>query len=217
MPSKTRPPKPKKSYHHGDLRRTLLEASVALLDEHGVDALSLREVARRADVSSAAPYHHFASKAELLGAIAAEGFRALAQAMRDATAGLDEDEDPIARFSALGNAYVAFARTRTSEFRLMFRGGGARSQALPADCRPDEAFSLLVEALEQVARVLPHELQETGALVVTAWSVVHGAAELVLEGPLAHEGGTLAMTPDRVGPTAVATLETMLRVASATR
>ena len=73
----------KPGYHHGDLRRALIEASLALISEEGFSALTLREVARRAGVTHAAPYRHFLDKEALLAAVAEEGFRAMAVQMRE--------------------------------------------------------------------------------------------------------------------------------------
>src|SRR5690242_4627498 len=114
------PAKKKRAYHHGDLRRTLLEASLELIAESGLDALSLREVARRAGVSPGAPYHHFESREQLLTALAVDGFALLGEAMRSARDAAGA-EDVIERFGAIGEAYVRFALAHPAHFRLMFR------------------------------------------------------------------------------------------------
>src|ERR1041384_4118115 len=94
-------------YHHGDLRRALVEAARRLLESEGPSALSLRAVAREAGVSPAAPYHHFKDKAELLDAVAQEGWDLLNVQMREAK---DKAETVRAQMNALGVAYVCFAR-----------------------------------------------------------------------------------------------------------
>lgn len=222
-PSKTAQPKAapgksskvdaKKAYHHGDLRRALLDASIALIAESGVEALSLREVAQRIGVSSAAPYHHFGSKAQLLGAIAASGFVGLGDAMETAIAALDDPEEPLLRLEAIGNAYVAFAVRHPTEFRLMFRPSMVSAKDLPADCDPSRGFTQLLDAVGRVTRALSPGLIPPEGLVLTAWSVVHGAAELLLEGPLAQIDHPLRHEKD-VGPLVVRTLTTLLRSAS---
>ena len=106
-----------KPYHHGDLRRALVEAAERILENEGPSALSLRAVAREAGVSAAAPYHHFKDKNELLAAIAQEGFELLAQAMREGAA---HEEDPRRRLNALGVAYVRFARDNPALYNLMY-------------------------------------------------------------------------------------------------
>src|SRR5690242_14296324 len=95
-------------YHHGDLRRALLDAALAQVAEHGPAALSLREVARRAGVSHAAPAHHFGNKAGLLTAIAAEGYHLLAAALAAAR-----------EFQEQGVAYVLFAVDHPAHFAVM--------------------------------------------------------------------------------------------------
>src|SRR4051794_27635084 len=107
-----------KPYHHGDLQRALVDAAVALLAEGGAAAVTLREVARRAGVTHAAPYRHFADKAALLAAVAEEGFRALHDAV--ARAGAEAPDDPLARLAASGQAYLRFAMSHPAHYRVMF-------------------------------------------------------------------------------------------------
>ena len=104
----------KQTYHHGDLRRALLQAADEAITEHGVAALSMRDLARRAGVSHAAPTHHFGDKAGLLTAFATEGFEQLAKAL--ATSRLASNS-----FLELGVTYVRFAVTRRAMFEVMFR------------------------------------------------------------------------------------------------
>lgn len=206
-----------KAYHHGDLRRTLLDASVALIAEHGVEALSLREAARAAGVSPAAPYHHFASKSELLGAIAARGFAGLDEAQRAAVAALPDPEDPMARLAALGHAYVAFAIANPTEFRLMFRPTLVGAADLPEGCDPASGFHQLIDAVGRVARTLPPGLIDEQALTLAAWSLVHGAAELVLEGPIGAVEGRAPVPAAQIGPAVVGVLSTLLGTAAKSR
>src|SRR3954454_18333515 len=102
------------AYHHGDLRRALLQAADEAITEQGVAALSMRDLARRAGVSHAAPTHHFGDKAGLLTALAVEGFDQLAKAL--ATSRLASNS-----FLELGVTYVRFALTRRPLFEVMFR------------------------------------------------------------------------------------------------
>lgn len=109
---------PATAYHHGDLPNALRRAAVDVIDERGLGAFSLREVARRAGVSHTAPAHHFGDVRGLLTAVAAEGFVALHEAMLRAGHGIDE---PVARLSALGSAYVELARSNHAHCEVMFR------------------------------------------------------------------------------------------------
>lgn len=167
--------KPKKAYHHGDLRPALIAAAVALIEEVGIPELSLRECARRAGVSHAAPYRHFASKNELLWAIASEGFGMLAAAGRRAMEGLTS---PEARMDAYGVAYVRFAFEHPVHHRVMF------TSALepPEDAQRDDAFALLVETASAGA---PSVRPELAALA--RWALPHGLSMLILDGRVPSE------------------------------
>jgi AcrR family transcriptional regulator len=181
------------SYHHGDLRRALLEAARAILQESGASSLSLRGIARRAGVSHMAPYHHFDGRAELVAAVAADGFDLLAAAMRDAmerAAG----EDALERLRACGVAYVVFAVRNPELFRLMFGRELADSSAHPELRQAARAaygtFAAALPAPPGGAAGLGDESGKPGAeeaiplppIALAAWSLVHGLATLVAEG-----------------------------------
>src|SRR4029077_9790858 len=102
----------KRSYHHGDLPATLLQAAGKMLEKEGVEALTVRALTRRAGVSHAAPYRHFPDRESLLAALAAEGFAMLGKAQRDAAA--------AGGLRGMGEAYVRFALDHPQRFRLMF-------------------------------------------------------------------------------------------------
>ncbi|WFE96319.1 TetR/AcrR family transcriptional regulator [Micromonospora sp. WMMD987] len=162
-----------RAYHHGDLRRALLVAAVAAIEESGPAALSLRDLARRAGVSHAAPTHHFGDKAGLLTALAVEGFDLLATAL---TAAGDELLD-------VGVAYVDFAVRHRAHFEVMFRPDLYRPDApevRAARERAGAALHLGVAALPQ-DRTGP-DGSRTDSLA--AWSIVHGFATLWLSGAL---------------------------------
>lgn len=173
--------KAQRRYHHGDLRRALMDAALAAVAEGGVGALSLREAARRAGVSNAAPYHHFEGVHALAAALCDEGFAGLDEAMRVATEGVD---DPGARMVALGRAYVGFAVAHPAHYRLMF--SGAPKDAALAQTSPDAlpAFGRMLAQIRamQAAGLAP----EGGAapLALLAWTSVHGLASLLIDGPL---------------------------------
>lgn len=209
MATKKRAPA-KPAYHHGDLRRALIASSIALIDAHGVEHLSLREVARAAGVSPAAPYHHFSTKAQLLGAIAASGFDALEARMR-ATLDRLAATDATTRLAALGTDYVSFALAEPTRFRLMFRPSLVSPADLPPECDPTGAFALLRATASEVTASLRSGIVDSDAMVLLAWSTVHGAAELALAGPVAEA----AASPEVIGDIVVRALRGLLDAAAA--
>src|SRR5262245_17606369 len=107
----------KKAYHHGDLRRALVDAATRIIEDEGPAGLTLREAARLAGVSVAAPYRHFADKDALLAAVVATGFLGLAEALQKARA---RAKNPEAALEAVGAAYLRFAEANAPVYRLMF-------------------------------------------------------------------------------------------------
>ena len=182
-------------YHHGDLRRALLDQGAAVLAERGVGALSLRDLARRVGVSATAPYHHFKGKAELVQALADDALAALDAALDAADAAAEAQGGGAgARLSAQGVAYVLFAVDHPERFRLAFRpemgdpfAGMAETGTLPDDT---VGFRHLVRVVRDL--VPGPERQMTTA--IGAWSAAHGLAALLVDGPLR----ALAANRDRV-------------------
>lgn len=165
-----------KPYHHGDLRAALLDSAEAELADRGIEAFSLRQVARRAGVSHAAPAHHFGDAIGLLTALAAEGFRQFlaAQAAREARAA----PTPRAQMIAAGLGYVDFATARPALFRLMH-----------ASDRPDYDTPDLGEVAKKaydhlcdgVAAIAP---AANAADIAAVWATAHGLADLMCSGRL---------------------------------
>jgi AcrR family transcriptional regulator len=183
--------KRKVDYHHGGLKRALIETAVKAIAKHGVDAVSLRELAARAGVTPGAPYHHFASRGELLASIAEEGFARLeAQliAARDAA-----PDNASARLEALGLAYVTFAVSAPGYFRVMFHGGSTSAGPTQAGLR---AFHLLRDAVVACQEAGRAPQGDPTALVLVAWSAVHGFATLWVDRALPFEG----IEPERLAP-----------------
>ncbi|ADU49799.1 TetR/AcrR family transcriptional regulator [Intrasporangium calvum] len=192
----------RQTYHHGDLRRALLEEGLELAREGGPDAVVLREATRRAGVSANAAYRHFADRDALLADVVSRAQAEAADVIARAIAEVDEFAevdrfgeggagDPAsrarARFRAVGVGYLRFALTEPGLFRTAF--------AVPTDlsrsASPDAAgaggrtpFQLLSDQLDEmlVTGVLP-AAERPGAELL-AWSAVHGLAMLALEGPL---------------------------------
>ena len=163
----------KRAYHHGDLEAALLRAAGEILEKEGVEALRLREVARRAGVSHNAPYRHFPGREALLAALAAEGFAMLGQAQRAAAA--------AGGLRAMGEAYVLFALAHPQRFRLMF--GGQVQIARHARLR--EVATKTFEGLSGALAAKLPEAQGAGDASIAAWALVHGLAQLLLEDRIA--------------------------------
>ncbi|MFO0675201.1 MAG: TetR/AcrR family transcriptional regulator [Polyangiaceae bacterium] len=181
-----------RTYHHGDLRRALLDAATELLREGGPENVSLRECARRIGVSHAAPYRHFPTKESLLDALAADGFRGLREAGIRGMRGIVDARD---RLDAYGVAYVRFAVKHPDHFRLMFTRKVDGAAAPCGDA--EDAFLLLRECVQAVlardGEVAPGDLDSA---VVAFWTLPHGLAMLILDGriPSMHVGSAEAVT-----------------------
>ena len=164
-------------YHHGDLRRALINAAIVLVEETGPDGFTLREVARRARVSHTAPYRHFHDKNDLLAAVAEQGFTDLRAAMAKA---IGPARTPLQRLQRCGAAYVAFALERTAHFRVMFGSSLDACRQPLARTAAELAFAdlMTVVAACQQADVLPRA--DTCGKARLAWSLVHGIAHLAI-------------------------------------
>jgi AcrR family transcriptional regulator len=175
------------SYHHGDLRATLLEEAIAIVREHGLEFVSIREVARRARVSHAAPAHHFGNKSGLLTALAAQGYDRLADVMRDAIAGAGATT-PQDDLDTMGRAYVAFALDHPEHFAVMFRTEAVNRDDAEYRRATDRAYGPL---LDVVTRAAKEGCLDADPLVVgaAAWSLVHGLASLWMSGRLQERTG----------------------------
>ena len=162
-----------KPYHHGNLREALIEASLALIREVGIRGFTLREVARRAGVSHAAPYRHFRDKDDLLAVLAEQGFNRLTAAMRAAAA---RAHHPFQRLQNAGIAYIEFAQDDPERFQVMFSvelDPQVHSSAMEAG---ESSFAELVRLVAACPRPSDGPSVETLALV--AWTQVQGIAEL---------------------------------------
>lgn len=176
-----------KTYHHGDLRNALIQAGLDILSTDGVEALTLREVARRAGVSHSAPYAHFANKEALLAAIAEQGFELLAA--KTAQAGRRRSSDHADPSSALVEgawAYVRFALEHPQHIRLMFSGLIRRDETERASLSraAGDALAVLEGAVRSAQASDKLRPEDTSLMVLTAWALVHGLATLMLEDQL---------------------------------
>jgi len=182
---------PRRSYHHGNLRRALLDSALSLVEREGAEALTLRAAARRAGVSQAAPYRHFRDKDALLAAVAEEGFRAMTEAMRRAT--VPYEGDPLARLRARGMAYVEFATSHAAHFKVMFgRVAADRSKHPSLMEAAQEAFELLVAAIKDCQQAGLVRGGDPEELALCAWSATHGLSALAVDGQLHDPAGRLS-------------------------
>jgi AcrR family transcriptional regulator len=195
LPSRVK--SPRTTYRHGDLRRALLDAGIALARAGGPDAVVLREATRRAGVAPNAAYRHFANREALLQAVRASALAAVARAMEAElnTIAADLPHADMARASvrAVGTGYLRFAMQETGLFRTAFGPSNQLIQATPelptAGHSGLNPFELLNAALDELvaAGVMPFA-RRLGAEFL-AWSAVHGLAMLVVDGPLASVVG----------------------------
>jgi len=168
-----------------DVRASILAAAIRTIEEEGLAGVSMREVARRAGVSHQLPYHYFTDREGILAAIAEAGFVELGAELRSVAHGPGTAAE---RFAACGRVYVAFACAHPAHFRVMFRPDFVALDRHPgAQQCADDAFAIVPEiAAALVAEGLPPEPNEQ-ALVVLAWSLCHGLACLLLDGPLSKK------------------------------
>ncbi|MDZ7938486.1 MAG: TetR/AcrR family transcriptional regulator [Rhodoferax sp.] len=196
MPS-PKPPPARETYRHGDLRRALLEAGIALARSGGPSAVVLREVTRRAGVAPNAAYRHFENQQALLLAVRASALSAVAQAMEATLAALPADLAPVeharASVRAVGTGYLRFAQAEPGLFLTAFAKSDRLLQATPewptagpGGRNPYELLCGAVDLLVQ-AGVMPAERRP--GTEILAWSAVHGLAMLVMDGPLATPVG----------------------------
>ena len=175
------------SYHHGNLRETLIETGIDLARTQGPDGVVLREVARRADVSHNAAYRHFADREALLAEIARHGMRQLRGAMQreidatDAEEHADARARASARLRATGRAYVDFAIREPGLFDVAF-SAIPDEDGLDADADP---YDLLTQVLDEGVRAGAVSPDLRPGAEVVCWSAVHGFAVLHVHGPLA--------------------------------
>ena len=172
---------PAPSEQHGDVRRLVLDAAIAIIETDGADSLSIREVARQAGVSHQAPYHYFGDRSGIFAAISEEGFTGLAQAFRD----VHETEMPAAKAGFI--AYLNFSREHIGHFRVMFRNDicGVSTHA-STQTAADSAFD---ELRLMISRITGPDIDPNTAFTFAAmlWSLAHGLATLVIDGPLANK------------------------------
>jgi AcrR family transcriptional regulator len=173
-------------YHHGDLRRALIDTALTMVTEEGAWRFTLREVARRAGVSHAAPYNHFADKSALLAEVAALGFQALRAELEDAAR---QSRSSRQTLPGIAVAYVRFGVKHPAHYRLMFGPELAESERYPAlEEASDAAFAALTTVVERgqaAHEVRPGSVRDQA---LAAWSLVHGLTTLLIDQRLSFLG-----------------------------
>jgi AcrR family transcriptional regulator len=188
------------TYHHGDLRQAILDATLDIIDNDGLDAVSLRAVARGLGVSEAAPYHHFTGKQDLLAVLVTDAYGAFGQRLTEAmtAAGPDAWE----QLRALVLAYVRYGLESRGRYRLMFGEHMIKFASNPDVVAAARPTRLVLE--EAVAACLGPKRTDSVALENTVWALAHGITSLVGEAEIPT--GSDPDSIDRLGEVAAAVL-----------
>jgi AcrR family transcriptional regulator len=169
-------------YHHGDLKNALIKAGIEILSREGIEALTLRKVAKRAGVSHTAPYAHFTDKQALIAAIAAEGYKNLYGAL---FAAQNPHVDPLARLMATAHAYLQFALDEPDHFKITFSGVVEAEQDYPDYVEQSKrCFALVVAVVEDCKMKGLLAGRDTQLVAVSIWSCIHGFVQLLLANQL---------------------------------
>ena len=169
------------SYHHGNLKQALVDATLELVVEKGPLGFTLAEAARAAGVSAAAPYRHFKGREDLIQEAALQGFEIFADLMEHAFN--DGKPSPLAAFSATGRAYLAFARKFPGHYITMFESGISISGDPDLKRASDRAFGVLTRAADGLFEKMPVDKRPPAAMVSHhIWALSHGVVELFARG-----------------------------------
>ncbi|MEM7470171.1 MAG: TetR/AcrR family transcriptional regulator [Pseudomonadota bacterium] len=184
MSEKTSAKRP--SFHHGDLRAQLIRAVRQLVETKGADGFSIAEAARVAGVSSGAPYKHFVDRPDLLRAVAVDGLNRLRERMTLAAA--KQNQGALTAITAIGVAYVAFAKDQPGVFRLIFGLTDGHEKSDDLKQAGERTFAVLLNAVAEHVKEGPSSpaVQETAYLM---WTHVHGHAFLSIDGKRREEKG----------------------------
>ena len=174
---------PSRSYHHGNLRASLLDEAARMIAENGVASVTMRAIGERLGVSRAAPYRHFPDKTSLLAAVAAVGFEDLNEQLLQVDAGASDSG--LARFRRLGEAYVRFALDHPAHYRLMYGEQSLeRAEAPELRAAADNLFGHLVTVIESQQAAGRVKREDPQVLAYIAWSAMHGLASLLIDGQI---------------------------------
>lgn len=170
----------RQDYHHGNLRQALMQAASGFVAKNGPEKLSLRALAREVGVSQAAPYRHFEDKVSLLSALASEGFQRLGEKLEQAVT--EANGNPIAALTGTGRAYIRFACDNPEIYRLMFVMKASEFNDEEMRSCHHDAHQILGRVIEMGLDSGVFKAYPADKIALTAWSMVHGYASLVIDG-----------------------------------
>jgi AcrR family transcriptional regulator len=174
------------NYHHGDLRRAVIDTALAIIADRGIDSLTMREIVNQIGVSRMAPYRHFKNKAELLAVLAQEGFEGMYAATQLA---VRTSAQPIDRLQAIGVAYIFYAIDRPVHYRVMFDASLSNRTIYPLLYQSAvKNFDCLVEILIQCQQQGAIRAGDTQQIAQITWSLVHGLSLLSIDRQFATMG-----------------------------
>ncbi|MFJ9033908.1 TetR/AcrR family transcriptional regulator [Streptomyces sp. NPDC102274] len=182
-------------HHHGDLRNALLRAALELVGERGPHGFTLAEASRRAGVSVAAPYKHFADRETLLADLATQGYREQRDRFAAAVSG---SEDPVEQLASFASAYVRFAAEETALFDITFNAGLDKSRFAELASAGDEVAGLLLP----VTRRLAADADDAFDLLLRVAAAAHGLAVFLRQGLFGMGSGALADAEEKAARTA---------------
>ena len=175
-------PRPRGSYHHGNLREAMIQAALDLIATAGPNGFTLAEVARAVGVSGAAPYRHFKDRNALVAEIARQGFDKFAEELFAAWD--DGRPSPVASIEAVARAYLGFARREPAFYAVMFEPGFPLEDDATLLASSARAFGVLRLAAAAATRAMPARGRPPALMVALhIWSMAHGTASLFIEGP----------------------------------
>ncbi|WP_172294932.1 TetR/AcrR family transcriptional regulator [Pseudoruegeria sp. HB172150] len=172
---------PKRGYHHGDLRRALVEAALKLIEEKGPTGFTLSEAAKRAGVTPAAVYRHFEGREDLIAEAARQGYQIFADVMEYAYS--NGQPSALAAFEATGRAYLAFARKYPGHYIAMFESGISVHRSSELAHVAARANGVLEKAAAELSQHIPPEKRPPPAMFSAhIWAMSHGVVELFARG-----------------------------------
>lgn len=171
----------KRGYHHGNLKQALIDAALILIEEKGPTGFTLSEAAKRAGVTPAAVYRHFAGREDLIAEIARQGYEIFADLMEYARA--KDNPTALAAFEATGRAYLAFARKHPGHYIAMFESGISINRSPELNLVATRALGVLEGAASELSKHIPADKRPPAAMFSAhIWALSHGVVELFARG-----------------------------------